>query len=267
MIRIAADAGVHMINDRQKTILAEVTEKEYASVPYLIERFEVSAATIRRDIAILEKENKVKRVRNGVKKKHSISTLNQDISQTFNYNEKMAIAMYAASLIDKLDTASSVFISGGTTLLMVGQNIKNDTIDIHTDYLPLLIVLVEKEHKNIFSLGGKFSQDSTSFLQPVDEDNLPNIDLFITSVNSVDIDGMNKRNPINVMVERAVMKKANKVIVLATSDKFNKKTGFHFCNLDEIDQLITDTSPSTEIQKRLRESDVDLIVVKGFGDQ
>ena len=101
---------------RQEEIAKLVQERESITVQELKEIFQASESTIRRDITTLDKAGKLTKVFGGAIALNDSRIVKQELpvcqKQEMQIREKMAIAKYAASLIEANDC---VYIDAGTT--------------------------------------------------------------------------------------------------------------------------------------------------------
>ena len=100
--------------ERKLLILDYINENQAVSAAELMQQFDASEATIRRDLTEMDKKGLIQKVHGGA------VSLNNQISQDYNVSdreeknleEKVAIAKYAASLISDNEI---VYIDAGTT--------------------------------------------------------------------------------------------------------------------------------------------------------
>lgn len=105
-----------LTEERYSVILEMVKQNKSVKLPELCERLGASESTVRRDLTQLDEKGLLKKVHGGAisAEDHSFSVVEQDVeakSKLFN-EEKIAIARYAASLVDDGDF---VFLDAGTT--------------------------------------------------------------------------------------------------------------------------------------------------------
>src|SRR5699024_4282709 len=120
-------------------------------VQELVNQLQTSESTIRRDLVILEKEQKLRRVHGGAslirKRKDEPSMGEKSIE---NLEEKTSIAKYAASLIEARDC---VFLDAGSTVYQMLPYIEAEHITVVTNGLNHLRALLEKG-VDTYLLGG-----------------------------------------------------------------------------------------------------------------
>ena len=107
-----------LTKERHDLIVSYINENNAVTVAQLMEQFDASAATIRRDLSVLHDEKRILKVFGGATSLSStdVNTIEPTVSAkaSLNIAEKEAISKYAASLINDDDF---VYIDSGTTTL------------------------------------------------------------------------------------------------------------------------------------------------------
>src|SRR5436189_5924419 len=100
--------------ERQDHIVKLVTDRGRLTVPELSQFFDVSDATIRRDLAALAAQNLVQRVHGGVMRLQTVATREIPIvlRQKTHIEEKERIGQATAALVQDGET---LLVSGGST--------------------------------------------------------------------------------------------------------------------------------------------------------
>ena len=113
-----------LAQERHQIILEHLGEEGAASVIQLSALLNASEATIRRDLSVLAKEGKLKKVFGGATSIRQMGLIEEHVSlrETLMFEEKDRIAAYAASLIRDDDF---VFIDSGTTTACMIPHLKN----------------------------------------------------------------------------------------------------------------------------------------------
>ena len=85
--------------------------------------------------------------------------------------------------------------------------------------------------------------------------------LFLSGAGC-DLDfGVSGANLEETMVNRAMLRIAREIILVADASKFSKRSMSRIAPFSEIDTIISDTSLSEDIQAKLRSSGCNLILV------
>jgi DeoR family ulaG and ulaABCDEF operon transcriptional repressor len=74
--------------------------------------------------------------------------------------------------------------------------------------------------------------------------------------------GLMQADVVLVAAERRLIDKADEIIVLVDSTKFNGPSGHVVCGLDEIDTVVTDAGITDDQRRMLEAAGVALIVAK-----
>ena len=89
-----------------------------------------------------------------------------------------------------------------------------------------------------------------------------NIRRAVLSVASISTLGFYNSNLLIVETERAMMKSADEVIVLADSTKFGHQSLSHLCDLGAVHKLVVDAGITPEWRERITAAGVQLIVAE-----
>jgi len=248
---------------RHHEIISFVNNKGTVSVTELVAKFEVSPATIRRDIIKLNNEGKVKKVRNGImkieEKKAIWAPLNTN--STDNYHEKARIAIRASKLCSSND---SVVINCGSTAFLLGRELCGKDISIITNYFPLACYLIENDHENVIIMGGQYNKTQNIILNPISD--LANSyagKWMFTSGWKLTPNGLYKTEILTALSEQLMLEKIDKLVVVVDSSKVSQiaNSGMLFCPISKIDILITGKNANKSVIESIRQQGIEIILV------
>lgn len=254
-----------MINlaDRHRIILEKIKKEGKVSVPDLCASLDVSSVTIRKDLKQLEDKNLLFRIHGG-------ATLNNpytmdrpvNVKEKLQTEEKNKIGLAAASLIEVND---SIIIASGTTVMTLARHIKSkESLTVITSAIQVAEVLLQNPEIDVLMLGGILRRSSSSVMGPYAESILNDFfcsKLFV-GVDGIDLEnGLTTTNAMEAHLNRQMMNVSNKTIVLADSSKFGKRGFGKICDIDEIDQIITDDGVSPHTVEQLEAKGVKVIIV------
>ncbi|WP_108651378.1 HTH-type transcriptional regulator UlaR [Dongshaea marina] len=246
---------------RHSTILELLQQKRYLTIADLIEAFEISPATARRDITKLSESGRLRKVRNGAEslpqKKSFWSPFNIHLAS--NHDEKVRIAQAAASLISP---GESAVINCGSTAFLLGQELCGQDVQVITNYFPLANYLIEQEHDGVVIIGGQYNKSQSITLAPQDEiSSLYAGHWMFTSGKGLTVDGLYKMDMLTAMAEQKMLDHVGKLVVLTDSNKIGQRAGMLFCHAQRIDVLITGSEADPKIIRELREQGTEVILV------
>lgn len=246
---------------RHKSILSLLDENQTINVAQLIEKFDVSPATARRDISKLNELGKLKKIRNGAErieiKNKNWTPLN--ITNTEHYEEKSLIATNAAALCQPGD---SIVINCGSTAFLLGQKLCGQDVQIVTNYFPLANYLINGEHEDVIIVGGQYNRSQNLFLNS-DPKSLSGYssNWMFTSGKGITEAGLYKSDMLTVVAEQQLSEQVDKLVVVVDSSKVGQRGGMLFCSANEIDILITGKDANPEVIKSLELKGIQIILV------
>ena len=251
------------MNQARRNKIVELLEKQgTVSNGELMQLFDISIETVRRDLAYLEKGGFLERVYGGaVKKKFMRVEPNYTHRENENANEKRAIAIQANTLIEDEE---SIFFDIGTTVLAVAQNIgENKKIDAFTSGLRTAMTLSE-QGVEVTLTGGRVRKGEYAVSGSIAENTMRcfNLDKAFIGVAGVDENGVTDFIPQEAFLRKQVIDNARTVVVVADHSKFGVRASCNVCPLEEIDILITDDKAPSELLKKIRKKGVTVMVAK-----
>lgn len=254
--------------ERRRQIASLTAVEGRVNVTELSERFGVTAETIRRDLAVLNKEGIVHRVHGGAVASQSFLTAEFSLDARFRSasSAKTAIAQAALAFLPE-DEGAGIFLDSGTTIncladLIAGQ-IQHFTGPIVTNSLPIALELSSAGLDNVQLLGGSVR----AITQAVVGDTalrslaLMRADVAFIGTNALTIDhGLSTADAQEAAVKSAMVTNARKVVVLCDSTKLGNDYLVSFAQLDQIDAVVTDAEAPEIFLRELREHDIEVVL-------
>ena len=237
-------------NERDDIILGLIAAKGFVSFRELESKIDGSPATIRRDLERLAAEAKLIRVRGGAKcfSQSGANSLDQSLhlagvpfheNIALNRAEKEAIGQAAAALCL---LGEGVMIDGGSTTLQMCPHLAGLNLQVLTNSLHIVSALINQTGTRVLVPSGAVFPEQSIILSVFGEDGMPRFHapkLFMGAA-SIGPQGLMQADIVLVAAERRLIDRADEIIVLADSSKFDAPSGNVVCGLDEIDVLITD---------------------------
>lgn len=252
--------------ERHSIILDLLMQHNSILVTDLAEHLNVSSVTIRKDLTDLEKEKKLYRNHGkAILINPYINDRNVNEKEKFYIEEKRLIGMQAASLITSKD---SILIASGTTMHALARCIQTtDKLTVITASLQVAHILSKDKNIDIIQLGGMLRHSSLSVVGKYAEAALSDFScskLYI-GVDGIDLDfGITTTDMMEASLNRVMMQTAQKTIVLADSSKFGRRGFSKIANMEEIDQIITDSKIPTTTAKRIEEMGIILTIADEY---
>ncbi|MBW2960411.1 DeoR/GlpR family DNA-binding transcription regulator [Mesonia aestuariivivens] len=248
---------------RHQEILEILQKDKYVEVSFLCEKLGVSAVTIRKDLKRLEDENLLFRTHGGASLENPYMkdrTVNE--KEKVFIEEKSRIAKAAAALISEND---SFLIASGTTVQALAKAINiQGKLNIITSSLNVAIELLNHHEYKVIQLGGNVRHSSSSVIGHYASlilDYISCNQLFI-GVDGIDLDyGCTTTSLEEAALNQKMINSCQKIIVLADSSKFGKKSFGKICSLKSVHHIITDSGISSKVVGRIKALGIKITVV------
>ncbi|WP_300759439.1 DeoR/GlpR family DNA-binding transcription regulator [uncultured Brachyspira sp.] len=216
---------------RYELILEVIKEKKNIKIEELIERLNVSEATIRRDLTFLEEAGKIKRVHGGAvlidAQEESLLYKREIYSE-----EKDNIGKFAASLIEK---GSTIYLDAGTSVFAMIKYLSGiENIKVITNGVSHIDELNNKRIET-YLIGGKIKTLTGALVGVTAAMSVKNFnfDLAFMGANGIDIYGYSTPDGEEALIKSEASKRADKTYFLCDESKFNKRSLINFCSLED----------------------------------
>ncbi|MBN9643324.1 DeoR/GlpR family DNA-binding transcription regulator [Corynebacterium mendelii] len=253
--------------ERRRQIASLTAVEGRVNVTDLSKRFEVTAETIRRDLAVLDSEGTVHRVHGGAVASQNFQTteLTVDARSKSASGAKSAIARTAMNYLP--DAQGGMFLDAGTTLAALAELISKHPLahnwSIVTNCLPIAMQMAAAGIEEVQLLGGSVR----SITQAVVGDTalrtlaLLRADVAFIGTNALTLDhGLSTADSQEAAVKRAMIINARKVVVLCDATKMGCDYMVSFAGLDDIDVVITDSAAPQSFVEALREREIEVVI-------
>jgi DeoR family transcriptional regulator, aga operon transcriptional repressor len=222
-------------------ILEQLSRNGSVSVADLAGSFGVSLATIRRDLQLLEQQRLVTRVHGGAVASGVLYELPLRYKAARQQEEKRRIALAAAQLVAD---GMTVGLTGGTTTTEVARSlVERSGLTVVTNALNLASELAVRSNLKILVPGGVARPESYELVGPIAEAGLEglNLDVAFLGVDGISVKaGCTTHHEVEAYTNRALIERANRVIVVADGSKLGRVAFARICTVAEAHELITD---------------------------
>jgi len=230
------------------------------SVEELCRRLEVSAATVRRDLAQLESLGEVRRVHGGgVGTESRLEEPMFDDKTSIAAREKQRIAQAALKFIQPNDT---IFLDGGSTVLELARLIRDrSNLTVVTNSLRAAIELAAQGPRVIL-IGGEFRRLSQTLVGPLTRLTLDEVHVdkaFMGTIGLTLEEGLTTTDPSEAYTKELVMQHARQVFLLADHSKVGKVSFACAGQLGRVQVLITDKQVDRKFSSQLRKDGVEVV--------
>jgi DeoR/GlpR family transcriptional regulator of sugar metabolism len=241
-----------VVNGRREKIFQIVNQAGFAKVNDKAERMMVSPLTIRRDLEALKKEKKIDRFYGGASLvKYEDGGEGNIFSSGYTLN-KLAIARYAAGLVEDGDT---IFINTSSTALAILPCITARHVTVITNNVKAINQERPKDMILVFT-GGELRIPKEAMVGDFAMNNLNRVTaakcfLGCNGINAVE--GVTTAVLQEATINNLMLTRVNGPrYILADKSKIGRRLNFIYGQLKDITSLITDTEAPDAVIEELR---------------
>ena len=257
--------------ERHRIILSAVEERPVVTVIELCNLTGASEATVRRDIATLDQQEQLRRVRGGaeaISPPQFVGLAGRpfSVNETMRVEEKQAIA---AAAVEMCDEGDAIIINGGTTTFQMVHPLAGRRMQVFTNSFPIAEHLLKHSKNTVMLSGGTIYREQNIILSPFDNDVTRNFcarRMFMGAQGLGPL-GLMEADPLLIQAEQKLIGQADELIVLADSTKFKRRSSLVLCPLNRITTVITDDHITDKAAAMLEAAEVKLIVTQSGGAQ
>lgn len=256
--------------ERHRLILKLSAERSVISVIDLVEILGASEATIRRDVNALAESGLLRRIRGGVEAlqpRHEAHL----VGIPFQLNESMCAAQkraIARAAVELLKNGDSIVVNGGTTTFAMSEFLVDRQLDILTNSIPLMIRLLPTRNRIVMT-GGTVFREQNIVLSPYDHDVSDQFwgERLFMGCYGINRFGLMEADPLIVQAQQKLLRRAERLVVLADSRKLRQRSSMIVAGLDRIETLITDEGATDEDLDVFRQREIKVIRAPLLGEE
>lgn len=244
-------AAIRNTSQRRHQISELVRKQGSVQVSSLVERFGVSAQTVRKDLRYLAQRGVMARAYGGAIDSGIVGSAlaepNYEAKSTAHLDEKRRIGACAAALVKAGDT---IAIDSGTTTVELAKALPDMDITVVTNDYGVLTALAPKKNINMVMLGGELRRRNMAFYGGLTIEALDalHVDTLFLGVDGFDLErGITTHYEPEAQLNRKMVEAAGQVICITDSSKFGKVCLHRIIPVSALGMLITDTGAPEEI--------------------
>lgn len=252
--------------ERHRVIVSVVQSRPVATVQDLVDLIGTSEATVRRDIAALHVQGKLRRVRGGAE---AVNPPAQGalVGRPYSINESMHLAekrMIARAAVALCKDHEPIIINGGTTTFQMVHHLALRQMQVLTNSFPIAEHLLHYSKNAVVVPGGTVYREQRIILSPFEDDVSQHFyarKMFM-GIQGIGPHGLMEADPLLIRAELRLIDQADELIVLADSSKFAARSSLTLCPLERVHTVITDAGLREEDREMLDVAGVRLIVAE-----
>lgn len=249
--------------ERHNHILTKLNLEGQVVVKDLSRDFNVTEDCIRKDLTILEKEGKLKRIHGGATQiRTNLHIMNVHERISMYSPEKKIIAQKAVELIEP---GTMIFLGISTVNIEIAKLIyeKNLNITIVTNMIDIMYIFTKECATRLIFLGGDFNSAKDGFLGALTIEQIKNykfdlsflgvvgIDIYNGKITTYDVnDGLTKKEVIN---------SSKKSYIVAETAKLNLDGNYIFAHMEDFTGYICEKELDENKRKHITDFGIELL--------
>ena len=249
-----------LVEERRQRVLDLISSKGFASLGDLSKQLGASESTLRRDLDHWHSQGVIRRTHGGavfVADSNPLPTLEERFSRQLEEKKQIARAVS-----DHIRDGDTVLLDGGTTTLEVAKLLVGRPVQVVTNSIPIAQLYSGCRDTDLVLLGGYVYPRTGVSLGPLTIRMLEDLHfrLIVMCVEGITDKGLFNGNLLLVETERAMMRRADELVVVADHTKIGRPGLAWLCELRDVDTLVVDPAIKPEARKTIIEAGVRLIV-------
>lgn len=247
---------------RKLKILERLDAKGSADVAELAGLLRTSEITVRRDLAMLAEEGLLVRTHGGAMKPGlERNPVHFAKKATSHAEAKRQIAALAAGLIHDGDT---IFLDCGSTVFQLCPLIRAKKIRVITNSLPVVRELMGSA-VTLNLIGGELDAARQAVHGLIAEEHIGRYraDAAFVGVDGFSLEaGLTARSEVEAAHTRALLRQADRAVVLCDSSKLEQDQYVQFAPVGAIHTLVTDSGAEAEVLERYRAAGLEVLMAE-----
>lgn len=257
--------------EREQMILQLIQQRGFIAFQELDSQVDASPATLRRDLDKLESAGRIVRVRGGARLAGAPEPDSGDVQHLrgvpFHQNiarndaAKRAIGRAAAALCRRKE---SVIIDGGSTTLQMCQHLEALELQVLSNSLHIINALLPQPGTRIAIPAGTVFREQNIVLSPFDNDGMERYraSRMFMGAAALGRHGVMQADLILAQAEQRLLQRADELVLLIDSSKFEAPAGHLVCALQDVDIVVTDAGIRKEHARLIKDAGVQLVIAK-----
>ena len=252
-----------LAEQRRRKILDLLEQQGQITVRDLVDRFSISAVTVRSDLDALGATGAILRSHGGaVRQLEATRDYPLQLKASLHRDEKARIGKVAADLIQPGEV---IILDSGTTTTEIARQLKLRNVHgvtIISNAINVIAELTDATGISVIGIGGVLRPVSQSFVGPQAETMLRDLhaDRLFLAVDGFDLEsGPTTPDVLEAQLNGLMMQVSKRTTVVADFSKLGRRSVSRIGPDEKIDCLITDTGASDEFVQTLRARGIEVI--------
>ncbi len=250
--------------ERHRIILETLQMQPVATVQEFSDATGGSEATIRRDLAALSSQGRLRKLRGGaeaLQPSNLVSLANHRGvgSATPHSLEKRAIGRKAVEMCREGD---AIIINGGSTTFQMVHSLAQLRLQVLTNSFSIADHLLRHSKCTVFVPFGAVYREQSIILSPFAEDGTAHFRArrMFLGARSLSPLGIMEDDALTISSEQRLMQQADEIVLLVDATKFRAQSSMILAPLNRAKCIITDSRVTGDDRRMIEDAGVDLII-------
>ncbi|NLE96541.1 MAG: DeoR/GlpR transcriptional regulator [Propionibacterium sp.] len=252
-------------SDRMVALLELLQERGPLSLTSIADLLDASAATIRRDVALMASQGLIERTHGGARPLETGTEVPVHLRGGQHPAAKQAIAGVVASLIPAGQHA--IGLTGGSTTDAVLRALKgHDDLTIITNSISVGQAAAELDQSRVLIVGGVLRRNSLELIGSLAESTMKliKVETTILGADGCTVEGgLTTHDKREARTNQLMAERADRVIAAVDSSKLGLQTDAKVVDLQQVDTLVTDAGAPEALLEAIRDLGVEVLVAGG----
>ena len=252
-------------SERQNKFLELLSTKDVVTISEFMGEFDISIETVRRDLSILEKQNKIEKVYGGAKLK--ATTFGESSMENRMTNKLLQKESIGKKCCEFINDGDCIFIDSGSTTYHIAKHLMNKKrLTIITNSIPVLNQLLNTEHE-IIIIGGKVRHNERSIVSYDYIFNFSQLNIqksFICAGGITLENGISDFNMQEAVIRKTIIERSKEIFVAAESSKFGRDVTINIAPISKINYIITDSNLTKSTINNFNKFKSKIIIAEDF---
>jgi DeoR family fructose operon transcriptional repressor len=250
--------------ERQHAIASLVTERGRLAVTAVAEQFGVTTETVRRDLALLERAGMLRRVHGGAVQAGALTLVEPGLGERHDTRTEAKRKIAAAALDLLPATDGSVILDGGSSTAALADILPSDRrLYVATNSVPIAARLSVSTGVTLHVLGGRVRGITQTAVGDATVRSMADlrVDVVFLGTNGISaVHGFSTPDEAEAATKRAMVRAAQRVIVLGDSSKLGREHLVRFAAIEDVDVLVTDADADPGVVAELETMGIEVLV-------
>ena len=234
-----------MVQSLRKPEIINIARRDgMVTVEGLVEHFGVTPQTIRRDLSELADSGELDRVHGGAILPSTTVNIGYSERRNLNQSSKVDIARACAA---EIPNDCSVFLNIGTTTEAVATELlKHEGLLVVTNNINISVILSASPNIDVVVTGGNLRRLDGGLIGDLAKETINRFrfDIAVVGCSALHEDGdILDFDFQEVGVSQAIIKRSDKVFLVADASKFERKAPAKIASISDIDTFFSDKAP------------------------